>query len=352
MHSYIALLMSALCAGSLFLAAFLFLTGFIRVNRLANQWLGLFFFLLSLVFVQLLLQQTSSDSQLLLIRITEWSRWAIFPCLYMAICAFVCLNKRVHLTLLHFFPVAAFVFISFISGRSLPPAAGIIVRYFFFAQGIVYGALNLKILINHKRNIRKLLADTDSDLNWLRNFVYAPLLIALIWLAFRHFPQMDGILYLLCLALALYFISAALQQRAVYPAEIANVGLIAGEPKTASTSQRLTPQQIALLKERVTSVIEQKKPYLDPLLNLQTLADEVGINTHELSLVLNQGFGVNFYAYINGLRTQEAVKLLASGKYGRGDMEAVAFRSGFNSRTTFYAAIRKLKQVTPTSLLK
>jgi AraC-like DNA-binding protein len=254
---------------------------------------------------------------------------------------------------IHFLPAVAFaVFLMLGKQAQLPTWAGLVVRYFFFAQGLVYGLLNLQILAKHQNHIRQLLADTASDLKWLRNFVYAPLVMAWVWLAFRQLPAMEGLLQLLCLGVSLYFVSAAFRQREVYPKEIADVAVLTDEPKLPSTSQRLTPQQINLLKERVASVIEHKKPYLDPSLNLQTLANEVGINTHELSLVLNQGFGMNFYAYINNLRTEEAVKLLASGDYGRGDMEAVAFRSGFNSRTTFYAAIRKLKQVTPTSLLK
>lgn len=351
MHSPITLLLCALCAGSLFLTAFLFSTDVLQVNRSANRWLGMFFLSLSLLFIERLLQP-AVGSQSVLIYITEWSRWAIFPGLYLAVYAFVHPQKPAQLPFIHFLPTIAFVFLSLAGSHFLPSGFGVAVLYFFFAQGIVYGILNLKILTAHKRNIRELLADKGSDLNWLRNFVYAPWIIVILWLIFKNLPQMDGLGYLLCLGLLLYFIYAALRQRAVYPPEIANVALLINEQKSATTSQRLTPQQIALLKEHITAVVDKSKPYLDPALNLQTLATEVGINTHELSLVLNQGFGVNFYAYINRLRTEEAVKLLASGKYGRGDMEAIAYRSGFNSRTTFYAAIKKLKNVTPTSLLK
>ena len=168
-----------------------------------------------------------------------------------------------------------------------------------------------------------------------------------------HLPEFEGLLQLICLGVCLYFVSAALRQREVYPEKILKVvDELIDRPKNSTTAQRLTKQQIELLKDRVELIIGQQKPYLDPTLNLQTLADSVGINTHELSLVLNQGFGMNFYAYINNLRAEEAVKLLESRQYGRGDMEAIAIRSGFNSRTTFYASIKKLKGKTPVSLLK
>ena len=68
MHPSFALLFSALSAGSLFLSAFLLLTGVVQANREANKWLGAFFLLLSLIFVELFLER-AGHPQALLIRI-------------------------------------------------------------------------------------------------------------------------------------------------------------------------------------------------------------------------------------------------------------------------------------------
>ncbi|MFD0750716.1 helix-turn-helix domain-containing protein [Mucilaginibacter calamicampi] len=352
MHPSFALLFSALSAGSLFLAAFLLLTGVVQANREANKWLGVFFLLLSFIFIELFLEG-AGHPQALLIQITEWPRWAIFPCLHMAVFTFVHPQRRPRLLFIHFVPALIFVGILVIGRTLLPNWVGLVVRYFFFAQGLVYGLLNLQILTKHQNHMRQLLADTASDLTWLRSFVYAPLVIAGLWLVFRQLPVMEGLLQLVCLGLSLYFVSAAFRQRDVYPDKILEgADQLMDMPASSTTAQRLTLQQIDLLKDRVALIVDQHKPYLDPALNLQSLADKVGINTHELSLVLNKGFGMNFYAYINSLRTAEAIRLIESGQYGRGDVEAISIRAGFNSRTTFYAAIKKLKGETPSNLLK
>ena len=52
-----------------------------------------------------------------------------------------------------------------------------------------------------------------------------------------------------------------------------------------------------------------EKLFLDPYLTLPLLSSEIGISTHELSYVLNNGIGKNFYQFINQMRTDEAKTL-------------------------------------------
>ncbi|RDC55240.1 helix-turn-helix domain-containing protein [Pedobacter chinensis] len=357
MESSLPLLLTALSAGSLFLAAFLLSTGLLTQNKLANRWLGAFFLLLSLVFAQFLLELADMPNSVL-IRLTEWPRWLIFPFVHFAVYAFVRSDKMTKFWYLHLLPAILFILLfilndaGFLPSFSTPAILKWLVKYFFFFQGLFYATLNLKILKSHKARVRQLLADHDSDLNWLRQIVLAPFYIALIWLLVRYWELGQITSQLIYLGFCLYFITAALQQRAVYPIGVdtpSNDEEI--QKQNRNDKQRLTHEQVELLKDKVTISMEKDKLHLDPSLNLKMMADKVGINTHELSLVLNQGFGKNFYNYINGLRAEEALKLLKSSEYTRGDMREVAIRSGFNSRTTFYSAIKKIKGVSPLSIL-
>jgi hypothetical protein len=79
MHPSFALLFSALSAGSLFLAAFLLLTGVVQANREANKWLGTFYLLLSLLFIELFLERAGHPQALLIL---GHHSMFIYSCIY------------------------------------------------------------------------------------------------------------------------------------------------------------------------------------------------------------------------------------------------------------------------------
>ena len=72
---------------------------------------------------------------------------------------------------------------------------------------------------------------------------------------------------------------------------------------------------------------------------------------HRASLLLNEGVNANFYDYINKLRINYAKELLADKSYTR-NILAVAYDSGFKSRSAFYTAFRKWENKTPSQFLK
>ncbi|WP_257669206.1 AraC family transcriptional regulator [Parapedobacter tibetensis] len=111
--------------------------------------------------------------------------------------------------------------------------------------------------------------------------------------------------------------------------------------------ERLTPQQVDELKNRVLIKTTAEKLHLDPSLTLSVLSDKTGISAHELSYVLNNGLDKNFYQFINELRTEEAKSLLLSKETSHLDMLGVATRAGFNSKTTFYTTFKKATGDTP-----
>jgi len=358
MESSLPLVLTALSAGGLFLAAHLLLTGLLIQNKRANKWLGAFFLLLSLIFIQFLLQLAGIPNDLL-IRLSEWPRWLIFPFAYFAVYAFVNTDRLPALWYIHLLPAIIFIAFSILNDigwqfpSALPENMKWMVKYFFFFQGLFYSVLNLRILQSHRIKIRELLADKGSDLNWLSHIVLSPLYIALIWFLVRSLELSNITAQVIYLSFCFYFITAALRQRAVYPKNVDVACAVEISQSSADNAgKRLTKDQIELFKTKVHRIIESDKPHLDPDLNLKMLADRVGINIHELSLILNQGFGQNFYTFINHLRTKEAMELLESGKFGRGDMREIAMRSGFNSRSTFYSSIKKIKGVTPLTILK
>ncbi|MCO6490068.1 MAG: helix-turn-helix transcriptional regulator [Phaeodactylibacter sp.] len=98
--------------------------------------------------------------------------------------------------------------------------------------------------------------------------------------------------------------------------------------------------------------MEEEKPYLDPEIKIGALADALGLPKHELSKVINHGFGKNFFDFINGYRTREFIALQQNPRNGHLNILELAYQSGFNSKSAFNRAFRKEMGQSPSMYLK
>jgi AraC-like DNA-binding protein len=85
--------------------------------------------------------------------------------------------------------------------------------------------------------------------------------------------------------------------------------------------------------------------YKDPSLNLATLAGKINITTHQLSQLLNDNLGKSFATYINEYRIRTACEMIMRDRHLT--FEAIGYEVGYNSKSTFYAAFKKVTDTTP-----
>ncbi len=104
--------------------------------------------------------------------------------------------------------------------------------------------------------------------------------------------------------------------------------------------------------KQLLAIMDSKKPYLEPKLTLGKLADELGVSVNILSQVINQHQGVNFFDFVNGYRINEVKKRLQESKYQNYSIIAIAYDSGFSSKSTFNQAFKKNTGKTPTQFLE
>jgi AraC-like DNA-binding protein len=101
------------------------------------------------------------------------------------------------------------------------------------------------------------------------------------------------------------------------------------------------------IKKQLIQTMENQRPYLDPDLKLKKLASLLGIKTHHLSQVLNGQLNCNFYDFVNGYRIELAKKHLQDISFKHYTIEAIAYDSGFNSKSTFNTLFKKQVGQTP-----
>ncbi len=100
--------------------------------------------------------------------------------------------------------------------------------------------------------------------------------------------------------------------------------------------------------ESIEQVIRAGQLYLDPHLSLTSLSEVVKICEGYISQLINYFTEQNFTSYINSLRVEEAKRLLQDSNYDHFTMVAIGMESGFNSKSTFYAAFKKYTGISPT----
>ena len=97
--------------------------------------------------------------------------------------------------------------------------------------------------------------------------------------------------------------------------------------------------------------LEHSRPYLKKGYSIQDLSDETGIPLHHLTALLNKGYHVRFNDFINKLRLEYLVKNFKPD-WERLTLEGIGREVGFNSRTTFYNAIKKNTGFSPSAFFE
>ncbi|ASP40805.1 AraC family transcriptional regulator [Bacterioplanes sanyensis] len=89
--------------------------------------------------------------------------------------------------------------------------------------------------------------------------------------------------------------------------------------------------------------------FRDNQLSLATLAGRCGLSTHQASAAINQCHGNNFYDLVNELRIEAAQQLLLTSD---DTVANICYGVGFNSKSTFNTAFRRITGCTPTQFRK
>ena len=122
----------------------------------------------------------------------------------------------------------------------------------------------------------------------------------------------------------------------------------AGKYQHSGLNKQLA-QHIACKLERLMT---EQRLYLDNELNLFHLAKQLDVAEHQLSQVLSEEIGQNFYEYINRKRIAHAKNLLSSNDAQYNNILELAFSVGFNNKTSFNAAFKRFTQLTPSQFKK
>jgi AraC-like DNA-binding protein/Ca2+/Na+ antiporter len=240
-----------------------------------------------------------------------------------------------------------------------------------FASGIhelIYIGLTLWLLRVHTRRIKETFSRIDEiNLNWLRWLTALTGFIVAIDLALFFFIQTNvvafdkavSVMLLLCAGVIYAIGYMGLRQPEIFSPPLAeNTGAPLPITAEAESSREkyykssLTAAQAEAGIAQLREVMATQKLYLQGDLKLAEVAEALNLSPNNLSQMINEQLGKNFYDFVNGYRVEAAQKLLLDPAKDNLTLLAIAYEAGFNSKSTFNSVFKKHCQVTPSEYKK
>jgi AraC-like DNA-binding protein len=122
------------------------------------------------------------------------------------------------------------------------------------------------------------------------------------------------------------------------------------EETIALTTEATEPEpdaEVLSLSPRLEHFMSEQKLFLDPDLNLATLAEQLNTSPSLLSKTINLTQKQNFNDFVNGYRSREVIRRLEAGDHERLTFLSIALDAGFNSKATFNRAFKKYTGESP-----
>lgn len=227
----------------------------------------------------------------------------------------------------------------------------------------LYIIYSLRLIRSYHKNIKNNYSQIDTiNLSWLRKLLMGMVIIYIFFVVIlvtalitgrdlNYFENLTGLVVTISIFVIAYFI--ILNSRLFETIDHARKQL--EEPKVSGDKYKnspLTSDDMHQYRQKLITLMEEHKRYLQPGLTLSALADELNIPRQYLSQVINETAGCNFYDFINTYRINEVKKMLREHKHKTQTLLSLALDAGFNSKATFNTAFKKNTGLTPTQFIK
>lgn len=118
-----------------------------------------------------------------------------------------------------------------------------------------------------------------------------------------------------------------------------------------SKNEKYSKEDCLKLKQELLNFINTNKPYLNSNLSLNQFAQDFGKSIHTVSHIINQEFETNFNDFVNKYRIESLLEKIKDPANGHITLLGLAYDCGFNSKSTFNRAFKKVTGMTPSAYL-
>lgn len=213
---------------------------------------------------------------------------------------------------------------------------------------IIYWIMSCRLFLRFKKNLQDELSYVVHT-EFFRNFLIAIGLCLCYWATMylisifnHHFiNNISRQIIWLSITLVILFIA----YYGFKEPQLFKISTLVNTKKYAQS--KLSKVDLDKLKTQLEQLMEEKKPYLNSKLLKSELAEMLGVSNPEIARLLNESIGMNFFEFVNYYRIKEFVELAKTDKVKNLTFFGLAQEAGFNSKTTFNKAFKKLMRTSP-----
>jgi AraC-like DNA-binding protein len=224
-----------------------------------------------------------------------------------------------------------------------------------------YAIAGLIVLIKHQKMLPNNYSYTEKiNLNWLKWIVISLLVLFVgLFLFIKYgvkyglvtYPHLFEVVGAVLSGYVFFIGFCGLHQNAIvtFPAEDDKDedAELLNYKKSGMTDDKVE-QLFALLKHHM----DDKKPFLEDDLSLAMLAAQIQITSNQLSQVINQKAGCNFFNFINAYRVQAVKDKFNDLSLSHYSILGIAYDSGFRSKSSFNKIFKEITGQTPQQYRK
>ena len=234
----------------------------------------------------------------------------------------------------------------------------------------VYMILAVMLYRKYLRWLPKERSDTEGvRFEWYRHFLWAVVVgviaalitfIAGFWMQLSYW---DDWIQRAIVAAIIYYISIAgyiqnqprhlvfFEKKDTQPAH-SLLEIIDGKEKEAIKSEnKMDNIDLEKWQFKIEKVMQNEKLYLNSELTLSELSDKLESHNSLISNVINTQFQKNFNDFVNEFRVNVFKEKIKDPKFQHLTLLAIAFDCGFNSKSTFNRAVKKVTGEMPSAFL-
>lgn len=214
---------------------------------------------------------------------------------------------------------------------------------------VIYNILILRLVFVKSKSLgQTIFSTTNQTLITIRNSIYHFVIIIIIFIVVKLVFKNDVGDYFIYLYISfmVFLTVAQIMNKSDYYNEVSTFLEV---PSLKYKKSSLDEAEKNVILNDIVSQMENEKYFVKSTASLSGLAKSVNESPHHVSQVINEQLGQSFFELLATYRVREAQGILKTDIGKKLTIEEVAEQVGYNSKSAFNTAFKKITSQTPST---